>query len=243
MFTHSRIADVVGRTVTSGVSKRVLLRSTQSSTGDLEVCHYILTKGKVKFGANNTEYQHYVISGCGILNGKFLHGETTVFFPSNSKFGELRRHEIIHTGEGELRIITAAYRSNRSNFRWAKVRIRNLYEVSVGAGAINNQQLMTEEEHATMGALRMHALDVQTHAPLTNNVEHRNPEEVMYVLRGHGRAVNGGRSFLVGPGSLVYSREGEVHGMYNLSKTLSLQYLVLEFIEHDEMWSARGSLH
>ena len=241
MFTHSSIFEISGKRLSPAVVRRVLLSRFQSASGDLEVTHYVVTKGgKLQFGVKDTEYQHYVISGCATLNGKFLHGDSTVFFPSNSKFGELRRHSICHAGEGELRMITASYHAKRPNFRWAKTRTRNLYEVPVSVGAIINQQLMTEEEHATMGALRMHALDVQTHAPRAVNAEHRNPEEVMYILRGRGRAVSAGRSFLVNPGSLVYSREGDVHAMYNPSKTLSLQYLVIEFIAHDEMWTSRG---
>jgi mannose-6-phosphate isomerase-like protein (cupin superfamily) len=105
---------------------------------------------------------------------------------------------------------------------------------------IVNQQLITEEEHALMGALRMHALDVQTHPPMMINPEHKNPEEIMYILRGEGRAVCGDDSYMVSPGSLVYSREGEKHGIYNTSEKLPLQYFVLEFIEHDKMWSERG---
>ena len=241
MGFHSSIFDVSGKKIAFGVVRRVLLRASQSASGDLEVNHYVLTKGgMLQFGVENTEYQHYVVSGCAILDGKFLHGDSTVFFPSNSKFGELRRHIICHAGEGELRVVTASYRSNRPNFRWAKVRFRNLYQVPVSVGAIINQQLITEEEHASMGALRMHALDVQTHAPLTVNAEHRNPEEIIYILRGQGKAVSAGRRFSVAPGSLIYSREGDVHAVYNTSRTLSLQYLVLEFIVHDEMWSARG---
>lgn len=241
MFSHSSIFDVSGKRLSRGVVGRVLLSRSQSASGDLEVNHYVVRNGgKLQFGLKDTEYQHYVISGCAILNGKFLHGDSTVFFPANSKFGELRRHSVCHAGEGELRMLTASYHAKRSNFRWAKTRTRNLYEVPVSVGAIINQQLMTEEEHATMGALRMHALDIQTHAPFAVNAEHRNPEEIMYVLRGQGRAVAAGRSFPVKPGSLIYSREGDVHAMYNPSKTLSLQYLVLEFIAHDEMWSSRG---
>ncbi|MBD3206897.1 hypothetical protein GF319_11230 [Candidatus Bathyarchaeota archaeon] len=53
---------------------------------------------------------------------------------------------------------------------------------------IVNQQLITEEEHAVMGVLRMHALDFQTHANLANNPAHVNPEEIIYVLRGNRRS-------------------------------------------------------
>ena len=91
-----------------------------------------------------------------------------------------------------------------------------------------------------MGALRMHALDVQTHAPLANNPAHINPEEIMYVLRGTGEAVTGNSRYEVKPGSLIYAKEGETHGIYSTSPTHPLQYFVLEFIEHDRAWTEKG---
>lgn len=237
---HVNIKDVPGKEITPGVIERVLLRSDQSTPGGLEVKHHILRSGEIIFDEQSVEYQHYIVSGCGRMGGRFVHGETTIFVPGNSRFGEKHRHVIAHAGENELRIVTASYKLPRLNFRWAKTRSKNLYQVPISIGNINNQQLITEEEHAVMGALRMHALDVQTHPPLMVNPEHKNPEEIMYILRGGGQAVCGDEKYVVEPGSLIYSREGDIHGIYNTSDKLPLQYFVLEFIEHDKMWTERG---
>jgi len=237
---HINIDEVKGEEVSPGVTERVLLREDQSSPGGLKVVHHALTGGEVVFDQQGAEFQHYIVSGCGRMGGKFVHSETAIFVPGNSRFGEPHRHRIAHDGEGELRIVTAIYRTDRPNFRWAKTRSRNLYQAWPSIATITNQQLITEEEHALMGALKMHALDIQTHAPLTGNPEHKNPEEVMYVLRGTGEAICGEEKYQVRPGSLIYSEEGEVHGIYNRDQTLPLQYFVLEFIEHDKMWSERG---
>ena len=237
---HVNIRDVKGVEVAPGVIERVLLHREQSTPGGLEVKHHILAEGEIVFDEQKVEYQHYIVSGCARMGGRFIHGETTLFVPGNSRFGEKHRHTITHAGENELRVVTASYKLPRFNFRWAKTRSRNLYQAPMNLSNIVNQQLITEEEHAVMGALRMHALDVQTHPPLMVNPEHKNPEEIMYILRGEGRAVCDKDSYMVSPGSLVYSREGDVHGIYNTSDKLPLQYFVLEFIEHDKMWTERG---
>ncbi|MGD0804703.1 MAG: cupin domain-containing protein [Candidatus Bathyarchaeia archaeon] len=237
---HVSINEVKGVEISPRVIERLLLSRDQSTPGGLEVKHHLLTGGEVVFDEQNVEYQHYVVSGCARMGGRFIHGETTLFVPGNSRFGEKHRHVIAHAGEGELRFVTASYKIPRPNFRWAKTRSRNLYQAPISIGNINNQQLITEEEHAVMGALRMHALDVQTHPPLAVNPEHKNPEEIMYILRGEGKAICGNETYKVTPGSLIYSREGEIHGIYNTSEKLPLQYFVLEFIEHDKMWTERG---
>ena len=174
------------------------------------------------------------------MRNRFHHSDTALFVPGCSRFGERPQHTLAHTGETELRIVTAIYRTPHPNFRWAKTRSKNLYQSGpVNLGLINNQQLFTEEEHALMGALRMHAIDVQTHAPLMAYPEHRNPEEIIYVLRGTGEILSAGERHRVSPGSLVYTKEGDVHGIFNTSDSLPLQYFVLEFIEHDVMWRER----
>jgi hypothetical protein len=105
-----------------------------------------------------------------------------------------------------------------------------------------------EEEHAIMGALRMHGLDVQTHPAFYSHHEHRNPEgrlaEVIYFLRGHGEGVHDGVREKVKPGSFLYSgmargEKGGFHGIYNTTEDI-LQYFVVEIIEHDKSWTARG---
>lgn len=237
---HVNIKEVKGKEVSKGVVERELIRRDQTNPGGLAVHHYVLTQGEVSFGEPNVEYQHYIISGCGRMRGKFVHGETAIFVPGNQRWGEPQKHRISHAGEGELRFVTASYKTNRKNFRWAKTRSRNLYQTTANVSNIVNQQLFTEEEHAIMGALRMHAIDVQTHAPLANNPEHKNPEEVMYILRGTGEAISGENRYNVEPGSVIYAKEGDTHGIYNTSDKLPLQYFVLEFIEHDSSWTERG---
>jgi mannose-6-phosphate isomerase-like protein (cupin superfamily) len=237
---HININEVKGEIISPGVTERVLLREDQSSPGGLKVVHHTLTGGEVVFDQQGSEFQHYIVSGCARMGGKFIHSETAIFVPGSSRFGDPQKHVIAHDGEGELRIVTAIYKTSRPNFRWAKTRSRNLYQAWPSIATITNQQLITEEEHALMGALKMHAIDVQTHAPLTGNPEHKNPEEIMYILRGKGEAICGTSKYQVKPGSLIYSKEGEIHGIYNRDTKLPLQYFVLEFIEHDKMWTERG---
>lgn len=237
---HINIKDKSGTEISQGVIKRELLSADMSSPGGLSVNHYVLTQGEVTFSEPNVEHQIYIISGCARRGASYLHGETAIFIPSSQRFDVPPRHRISHAGEGELRFIIASYKLPRPNFRWAKTRSKNLYQSPVSISNIANQQLFTEEEHALMGALRMHAIDIQTHAPLAANPEHKNPEEIMYILRGTGEAVTGEERYNVSPGSLLYSREGEIHGIYNTSEKMPLQYFVLEFIEHDKMWTERG---
>ena len=237
---HINIDQIKGKIVSPDVIERALLQEGQSTPGGLKVVHHTLSGGEVVFEQQSAEFQHYIVSGCGRMGGKFVHSETTIFVPGSSRFGDPHRHRIAHEGEGELRIVTAIYITDRPNFRWAKTRSRNLYQAWPSISTITNQQLITEEEHALMGALKMHALDIQTHAPLTGNPEHKNPEEIMYVLRGTGEAICGEDKYQVKPGSFIYSKEGEVHGIYNRNDKLPLQYFVLEFIEHDKMWTERG---
>ena len=71
---------------------------------------------------------------------------------------------------------------------------------------------------------------------------HENAEEIMYILRGTGEAISGNNRYHVKPGSLIYAKEGDTHGLYNTSKELPLQYFVLEFIEHDRSWTEKGLL-
>lgn len=237
---HIRLSDVKGREISEGVTERILLKPDQTRPGGLSARHYVLTQGEVTFAEPEVEYQHYMVSGAGLFGRRLVHGDTAIFVPGSRRFGEPGRHSISHQGEGELRLISVTYRIPRPNFRWAKTRIKNLYEVPASLGNIYAQQLFTEEEHAVMGALRMHAIDVQTNPPLNAMPLHKNPEEIMYFLRGTGEAVSGEERHKVGPGSLVYTPEGETHAIFNTSDRYPLQYFVLEFIEHDRMWTERG---
>jgi mannose-6-phosphate isomerase-like protein (cupin superfamily) len=238
---HIHIDDVAPEEISSGVFKRVLLKEEQSRPGGLSANHYTLTEGEVVFDDPMVEYQHYIIQGCGLYGRRLCHGETAIFVPAAQRWGEPRKHTIAHLGEGELRFISFLYRVPRPAFRWGKGRMRNLHEVHQSfAGDFFDTQIFTEEEHAVMGALRMHAIDVQTNPPGIDLPKHRNPEEIMYFLRGEGEALSQDIRHKVRAGSLIYTPEGESHGIYNTNDKIPLQYFVLEFIEHDKMWTEKG---
>ena len=99
-------------------------------------------------------------------------------------------------------------------------------------------QLFTEEEHAVMGALRMHGVDIQINTPGTILRDHKNPEEVMYILRGRGLGVAEGIEHKISAGSFLYTPEGDIHGIRRVDETL--QYVLVEFINHDKMWTERA---
>ena len=236
---HVNIHDISGKEVAPGVTERVLLRSDQTTPGGLSARHYILTQGELVFDEPNVEYQHYIIGGCALFGRRLVHGETAIFVPCART--HMGRHRFVHQGEGELRMLTVTYKLPRKNFRWAKTRIKNLYEVpQSAANYVGYSQLFTEEEHAVMGALRMQALDVQTDPPLWSRgpPHDMDPETVMYFLRGTGECSP--NKYKVGPGSLVYAPEMVDHTIWNTSKRYPLQYLVLEFVEQDRMWTERG---
>ena len=92
-----------------------------------------------------------------------------------------------------------------------------------------------------MGALRMHGIDLQTNPPGYKLPEHRNPEEVLYVLRGEGEATIEDVTEKVTPGSMLYIKEGKVHSINNTHESLPLQYVVVEFVDHEKMWDERSS--
>jgi len=89
-----------------------------------------------------------------------------------------------------------------------------------------------------MGAQRMHAIDIQTNPKGGIHLDHRNPEEVIYVLRGRGEANSDGESFKVEPGSMIYTPEGAVHGIQKIDETI--QYIVVEFLDQTKIWRKRG---
>ncbi|GAG56834.1 unnamed protein product [marine sediment metagenome] len=103
-----------------------------------------------------------------------------------------------------------------------------------------HQQLFTEGGHVLLGAVRAHAVDMQTHPPHGVKPIHTNPEETMYFLRGQGEAVSEDVRFKVRPGSLAYTPEGATMGIFNTHDTDPLQYLCMEFAEQDKSWSDRG---
>jgi mannose-6-phosphate isomerase-like protein (cupin superfamily) len=233
---HVHISAVSPEEVAPGVLERMLLRPEQSATMELWVSHYTITDGEMRFEGADIEYQHYIISGCCFWRNQLVHSESALFVPASRN-----PHTIRNLGEGELRVITHAYKLPRPNFKWAKAGSAHLYEVKKNLSAqMAHQQLFTEAEHALLGAMRSHALDVQTHPPHGVNPVHRNPEETMYFLRGTGEAVSEDVRFKVRPGSFVYTPEGKTMGIFNTHTVYPLQYLCMEFMEQDKGWSARG---
>jgi mannose-6-phosphate isomerase-like protein (cupin superfamily) len=247
---HINIEDTKAVTITTSVVERVLLANEESKTGGLSAKHYTLTGGEIIFENPNVEYQHYILSGHALYSGRIVNTDTAIFKPNSIRFQdpdskdaiiEAPKHSISHFGEGETRILTLTYETPRPNFRWAKSRIKNLHEVPYQrVGWYWGTQLFTEEEHAVMGALRMHALDVQTNPPGISLPRHRNPEEIMYFIGGKGKAISEDIEHDVKAGSFIYTPEGEVHGICNTHETLPLHYIVVEFIEHEKMWAERA---
>lgn len=251
---HVNINDVSGTEIKSGIIERVLLKSDMSTSGGLSVKHYVLTEGgQIVYDEPLTEYQHYTIQGVvarGGPNGDLVHGDSAIFVPCSDRFPSedtipTARHILAHSGEGKVRVLTLAYKIPQPNFRWAKSRSKNLFQVPQYHSSrqmVGYTQLFTEEEHAIMGALRMHGIDLQTNPPGYKLPDHRNPEEILYVLRGKGEATSGGSTYKVSPGSLIYTPEGEVHSIKNTHENLPLQYLVVEFVEQEKMWAARAGM-
>jgi mannose-6-phosphate isomerase-like protein (cupin superfamily) len=233
---YVNLQDIIPEKICEGILRRTLLNS-QDSKGRLSVVHHTLSEREVHFRGSKVEYQHYIISGCCLYKNKYFHGDTAIFVPGASRFGEISEHHIEHAGEGELRILTAIYQMQNSNFRWAKPRVKNLNETSPSITGMVANQLFTEEEHAIMGARRMHSIDLQTHSPRVLLPIHKNPEEFGYILRGNAEVTSGLDKYSVGPGSLVYTPEGEPHSILNVSETLPLQYVAFEFTEQDKSLS------
>jgi mannose-6-phosphate isomerase-like protein (cupin superfamily) len=241
---HINIKDVQAKEIAVGVVERTLMDLSDSNGPCVK--HYVLSHdGRVEYGDPLTEYQHYILQGCATQNtpeGTLLNQDTAWFVPCNNPWEEeqVRKHSICHAGEGDVRVLTISYRVDRPAFRWAKSRTRNLYMVSQphsGRRMVGYAQIFTEEEHAVMGALRMHGLDVQTNPTGVSHLDHRNPEEVLYVLRGKGLAFSDEEEFEIGPGSLVYTPEGAIHGIRKVEE--HVQYIVVEFIDHPKMWAKR----
>lgn len=245
---HVNINDIKCKEISPGVFERTLLRPENSMPGGLGAKHYTLTSGgQVYFNEQLTEYQHYVILGCAKMNGPhgdLLHQDSAWFLPCTSRWNDsepITKHSIVHGGEGEVRILTLTYKVPRPSFRWAKSRTHNLYKVPQYHSSkriVGYAQLFKEEEHAVLGALRMHALDIQTNTPGIELPDHKNPEEIMYILRGKGLGVSEGVEHQISAGSFLYTPEGGLHGIRSVDETI--QYIVVEFVHHDKMWIERA---
>ena len=249
---HVNISDVTAKEISPGTMERVLLRPEQTMNKGASVKHYILQRGsQIVFDETLTEFQHFVIQGIianGGPNGDLVHANSAIFVPCTDRFPREGvapnvRHIFNQSGEGEARLLTISYKIPRPNFRWAKSRTKNLYQVPQYHSSrqmVGYTQIFTEEEHALMGALRIHGVDMQTHQPGYAMPEHQNPEEITYILRGEGEVVSNGVKYPVRAGSLVYIPEGDVHSIHNTHQNIPLQYQVLEFIDHEKMWAERG---
>ena len=145
-----RLNDLTQEIPSEGVYRRTLLK-VENPKGRLTVLHHTLTEGDMTFEGREKEYQHYLISGCCLYRGRYIHGDSAIFVPASSRFGETPLHRIRHAGEGELRILTAIYEQGKSSFRWAKAKTRNLYETTTSYSGMTANKLFTEEEHAVMG--------------------------------------------------------------------------------------------
>jgi len=249
---HVNVEDVIGREIAPGVVERVLMEKGEGdSEGMCSAHHYTLTDGgTLVIEKPMTEYQHYIVSG----RTTSATADTAIFAPAGhhdpvKQAKGLRPQKFTHAGEGETIIFTVAYQVPRPAFRWAKSRSRHLYKSPwVNRGDIVATQIFTEEEHAIMGTLRFHAIDIQTHPPGQhkgtvdeegNLVGHRNPAEIMFFLRGTGKAMANEVVHDVKPGSFLYSLEGAEHGIWNTTEDI-LEYVCLEMIEHDKSWTERG---
>ena len=236
MFRH--IDDVKPVETSKGVFERVLLGPEDTKHHNLVVKHLTLAQGAtMNFPDQDREYQHYIISGCGLMGGAYVHSESTIFVPGNKC-----PHSVSQAGETELRLVSHVYKAPKPYFRWAKARTFHLYNAQYTSlrPSVIGQQLITEEQHAISGAYRMHALDVQTNAPMNELAVHTNPEETMYFLRGEGEVQSGSERKKVRPGSFVYTPLDVEHGIFNTHRTIPLQYFVLEYIEQDKAWTERG---
>lgn len=250
---HINVNDIPGKEIAPGVIERVLMTKEQGDDeGMCSAHHYTLCDGGALVIENPmTEYQHYIITG----RTEQGTADTTYFSPAGThdpvnQAKGLRTQRFTHVGEGETRIFTVAYQVTRPAFRWAKSRSRHLLQVPTSPHKTNIQatQIFTEEEHAIMGALKMHALDIQTHPPFQHKGGfdeegklrgHRNPAEIMFFLRGTGKAMAENVVYDVRPGSYLYTREGTLHGIWNPTDDI-LEYICLELIEHDKTWTERG---
>jgi len=235
---HRNIEDVQPKEIRPGVWERELVGPDDTKHHNLTVKHHVLKKGaEIGFDDEMSEYQHYIISGCGFWGGLYTHSDTTIFVPGNKA-----KHRIAQAGETDLHLITSIYKAPKPYFRWAKARAFNFFEAqytSYRATTIN-RQLITEEQHAISGAYRMHGLDIQITPPMNEVSPHTNPEETMYFLRGNAEVLSEGRREKVRPGSLIYTPVDVTHGIFNTDTKIPVEYYVLEYIEHDKAWTERG---
>jgi len=157
-----------------------------------------------------------------------------LFVPCN----EHAKHILAHAGEGKVRILTLSYKLPRSTFRWAKSGIKNMFQVPQyhsSREVVGYTQIFTEGEHAMMGALRMHGLALQTNTAGIKVPDHRNPEEIVYVLKGEGEVSSEPDTHNVRAGSSVYTPEGNLRGIHNTHERLPLQYIIAQFVDRDKM--------
>ncbi|MDA4130464.1 MAG: hypothetical protein OK457_06810, partial [Thaumarchaeota archaeon] len=99
---HRNIEDVQPKEIHPGVWERELVGPNDTVHHNLSVKHHILKKGaEIKFDDEMSEYQHYIISGCGFWGGMYTHSDTTIFVPGNKA-----HHTIGQAGETDLHLVT-----------------------------------------------------------------------------------------------------------------------------------------
>ncbi len=59
----------------------------------------------------------------------------------------------------------------------------------------------------------------QGHSSMHDLHSHPNAEEIIYVLKGSGRAISGDEEFAIGPGSVIFVPRGDRHLVENTSET------------------------
>jgi hypothetical protein len=215
---HVFTANVDPVEITKGVSSRTLLESKKSTPEGVGVTHTILQPGsEIVFDKPMTEYLHYVIGGTigyGGFNGDLLPSNTAIFVPCSKTGPEpyTSKHVIAQTGEAETRLLTIECKVAKPAFSWARRLDRNLYHIPQyhsGKQVTGQTKVLREEELMLMGSSRIHCVKVQSQATGTS---------IPVKTR---------------PGSFVYTREGEEHGLNNKHERFPLQYVLVELVEHN----------
>ena len=229
---HVYLEEVDVQERAEGVQERVLLPREKSASGMVEVRHYCLSPvGELEVPVDPTlEYVFYVIQGRGLMQGsrtatrgRILYTDTAVWAPKGG-------FVLSNSGEGEMRVLLISTKVRGTHYEFARTRMNHLQRVEPWflAGYVA-RPFFKEEDMAVAGSLRCHGLDVETLAPGYEASPHKDPEEVLYVLRGEGEILSEGVRKSVKPGTLVYTPPGTLHGIWNTSRVDEMQYLVIEF--------------
>lgn len=242
---HVIATDVDPINANQGVATRTLLKPENSQSGVLSVSHITLQPGsEIVFDEPMTEYMHYVIQGCigfGGLDGDLLPSNTAIFIPCAKTGPEpyTAKHTIAQTGESETRLLTVACKVSKPAFSWSRRIDRNLYHIPQyhsGKQVTGQTKVLSEEELLVLGSSRIHCLKVQSQATGTSIPPYSGPEKIMYQLSSEGELDADGKKVKTRPGSFIYTPEGEMHGINNTHDRFPMQYVLVEFVDHEETW-------